>query len=155
MRLSKMLSSNPVKGALLFAIAGPPIGSFLVTMTIALPFAIRLTIHKSFLMAAMVLFIPIGVAAFSFLFGAIPAALSGIVVGILRTRLSPFSGAIISGAVAALITLFFFAFLMSPPGIPDIQNALEDSPDTLALFGLFAFVGGFIVGHLFLKHQGN
>ena len=155
MKLIDVLSSNPIKGAFLFAVIAPPLGAFVVSTLAALPFLWLAIKNQDAVIAFSSLFVVIFVTAFSHIFGAIPAIITGFIVGMRRSMLSTWYGPLVSGVLGALITTFTYSVIIQPPDAASILDTLDSEWDSLLIFGLCAFFGGSVAGWLFRMRPNN
>jgi hypothetical protein len=122
----KRTLSDMGKGILFFVLLGPPLGGLSLTLTmLVLELAQGARIQADDLL--VLLLIPI----IAYPFGAIPAALTGLVLGAIRDRLRGWRGAVLGGAVGYLVTLGLLQLL-------EAGRALDASLFGFAATGLFA-----------------
>jgi hypothetical protein len=118
--------SDMGKGILFFVLLGPPLGGLSLTLTmLVVELAQGERIQADDLL--VLLLIPI----IAYPFGAIPAALTGLVLGAIRDRLRGWRGALLGGAAGYLVTLALLQLL--EPG-----RALDATLFGFATTGLFA-----------------
>ena len=155
MKLINVLSSNPVKGAALFAAIAPPLGAFVVCILVALPFLALAIKNQDPLIAFASIFVVFAAPVFSHLFGILPAIITGFIVGMGRPLLSTWYGPPASGVLGALVTVFTFTVIIQPPGATSILGILDSRWDSLLTLGLCAFFGGAGAAYLFRIRPSN
>ena len=131
MRVSVLI--NALKGIALFGLLGPAIGVVLV----ALP-AMATASDWSFY--SLLLLVPA-----TYFVGGIPAAICGLLAGMVRTRLSRFQGSVAAGVMGTACSVGYL-LLMSGP------NALGI---TAALFAMTGFTSGLVCGIVFFAPPNN
>ena len=149
MKIVDALTSDPIKGAALFAVIAPPLGAFVVCALGALPFLAVAIKSRDPAIAVISLSVVFIAPVFSHIFGAIPALITGSIVGLRRSMLSTWYGPLASGVLGALVTTFLYSVVIPPPGTTSLFNTLNTRWDSLLIFGLCAFFGGVGAGWLF------
>jgi hypothetical protein len=157
MKLIDALSSNPVKGAILFAVIAPPLGAFVLCALGALPFLLIAIMKQNPEIIALISIVVFMVPIYSYIFGAIPAIITGYIVGMRRSMLSTRYGPLLSGAIGALVTTFMLTIIiiLRSPDATSILHTLDRKWEILPIYGLCAFIGGTGAGYIFRMQPNN
>ena len=124
---------NVLKGIALFGILGPIIG----VLTVALP---AMATTGDWSIRSLLLLVPA-----AYFVGGIPAAASGLIVGVARARLCGFIGAMAAGAIGAACSIGYY-LLLSIHG--DLDRAA-------VLFAAAGLASGLVCGIIFRAPPNN
>jgi hypothetical protein len=116
--------SDMGKGVLFFTLFGPPLGGLSLTVVMLL-----IELGQGQRIAADDLWVLLLIPLIAYPFGAIPAALTGLVLGTIRDRLLGWRGAVFGGGIGYIIT-FALLQLMEP------SKAIDPGYLPFALVGL-------------------
>jgi hypothetical protein len=130
---------DSIKGAIYFLLIGPPVGALALTVVFAGMMAREWTLDPSSLLG--LLGFAMFAVLFSWLFGAIPAVLTGLLVGPLRWRFQQWRWCLVAGAMGAAVSSIG---LLIGPLSGDMGRA---SPGLMLIFP--GFVAGVLAARVF------
>ena len=130
---------NSIKGAIYFLLIGPPVGALALTVVVSGMMISELTMDPSSLRG--LLGFAMFAVLFSWLFGAIPAVLTGLLVGPLRWRFHQWRWCLVAGAIGAAVSSIG---LLVGPLSGDMGRS---SPGLMLVFP--GFVAGFLAARVF------
>lgn len=125
-----------------FLIGGPPLGTFVVALPLLLFGALD---GGESPVAALVG--ALGISLYSYLFGAVPALLTGLVAAWSWPRLRGWRAHLRMGAIGFVLSLLFFAVAFSLIGTRS-DDSFADSMSIPLLFSLPGLVAGVLVSRL-------
>jgi len=132
-----------------FLIGGPPLGTFVVALPMMLFGALD---SGDSLVGGLVA--ALGFSLFSYLFGAVPALLTGLVAAWSWPRLRGWRAHLRMGAIGFVVSLLCFAIAFPLMGSRN-DDSFADSVPTLLLFSLPGLVAGVLVSRLLQALRGS
>ncbi|WP_369940596.1 hypothetical protein [Xanthomonas medicagonis] len=132
-----------------FLIGGPPLGTFVVALPMLLFGALD---GGESPVGALVG--ALGISLFSYLFGAVPALLTGLVAAWSWPRLRGWRAHLRMGAIGFVLSLLCFAIAFPLMGSRSTDSFTDDAP-TLLLFSLPGLIAGVLVSRLLQALRGS